>query len=280
MRRVSMCFARAELLLAVAACGWGGTLYTFEAPAYSGSMSGIGLGGQDGWFIDSGDADATVRTYAGLPIPQDPGGAAQFIALIGPNIQDNHMESFAGSSVWDISFDILVYSFTSGYSTAGSLFLYTSGTGYQLHAYPALGAGGTWNANYDVFDQTGARIDGANPGAGFNGLQMDQWYQEQIVLDTATNQILSVSMGDPANPGAATSYDPSGWYLYGGASAPFTVAGLGVFADGALGFDNISLDPVPAPEPASWGLGLAGAAALGCLRVRRRQRQRHLRPLG
>jgi MYXO-CTERM domain-containing protein len=102
---------------------------------------------------------------------------------------------------------------------------------------------------------------------------MNQWYQEQIVFDTATNRILSVAIGDPANPSAAATYDPSGWYLYGGASAPFSVGGLGVFAYGTLAFDNISLDPVPTPEPASWGLGLAGAAALGCLRARRRQRQ-------
>jgi len=271
MRRILTCFARATVLLAFAACGWGGTMYTFEALAYSGSGSGVGLGGQDGWFRATGYGDATVRTYAdtGAPVPTD--GGAQFIALFGPNVQDNHLGSFAGASVWTISFDLLVHSFDTDYQSAGDFFLYTPGTGYQLHAFPRVAPLGTWDADFDVFDQAGHRLNGVNPGAGFVGLGMDQWYQEQIVIDTSSNGILSVSLGDPGSPATAATYDPTGWYLYGGGSKPFSVGGLGVFAYGILAFDNISLDPVPTPEPASWGLGLAGAAALCCLRARRRQ---------
>jgi MYXO-CTERM domain-containing protein len=277
MRRVLMCFAYAGLLAAFAACGWGGTLYTFEAPTYAGSGGGVGLNGQDGWLASNGNGDATVRRYADIGAPVPFGGGGQFIVVIGPNVQDTHSASFTGASVWDVSFDIFVNKFDSNYTSAGSFFLFRNGTGYQIHAFPGAGQGGTWNADFDVFDSTGGRINGANPGAGFAGLQMNQWYQEQIVFDTATNRILSVAIGDPANPSAAATYDPSGWYLYGGASAPFSVGGLGVFAYGTLAFDNISLDPVPTPEPASWGLGLAGAAALGCLRARRRQRQPRVR---
>ena len=273
MRRDSTRVARATLLLAFAACAWGGTMYTFEAPTYSGSGAGVGLGGQDGWFINGGMGDATVRTYAdtGAPVPFD--GGAQFIALFGPNIQDNHLASFAGASVWDVSFDILVHSFDPGNPSAGSFFLYTPATGYELHAFPYMGPGGTWIADFDVFDQAGNRLNGQNPGGGFVGLNMDRWYQEQIVIDTDTNQILSVSVGDPGNPAAAATYDPAGWYLYGGAAAPFSVSGLGVFASGTLGFDNIALDQVQTPEPASWGLGLAGVAALSWMRARRRRQQ-------
>jgi MYXO-CTERM domain-containing protein len=263
---------RATVLLAFAACAWGGTIYTFEAPTYTGSMGGVGLNGQDGWFTATGYGDATVRTYldTGVPAPTD--GGAQFIALLGPNVQDNHFESFAGASVWTISFDFFVHSIDTDYQSIGSFFLYTPATGYQLHAFPRVAPFGTWDAYFDVFDQAGHKLSGVNPGAGFVGLGMDQWYQEQIVIDTSSNRILSVSLGDPSSPATAATYDPTGWYLYGGGSAPFSVAGLGVFAYGTLGFDNISLDPSPAPEPASWALWLTGAAALCCLGSRRRQR--------
>jgi MYXO-CTERM domain-containing protein len=197
-----------------------------------------------------------------------PDGGAQFIGLIGPNVEDEHSATFAGGSVWAITFDVFVHSF-NGSQTAGSFYLFGGGN-YQLHAFPNMGAAGTWNAKFDVFSNTGAQINGADPGAGFDGLQMDHWYQEQIVFSTTSNQILSVSMDDPSNPGANATYDPTGWYFRGGASGPFSVAGLGVYAIGTLGFDNISLEET-APEPASWALCLLGAAALWRLRDGRRK---------
>lgn len=255
--------------LSSAPAAWSGTVYTFEPPAYNGSGSGTTLNGQQGWYTPTGYADASVYTYAGTGIPQAPGGGAQFIGLIGPNVEDEHSATFAGSSVWAITFDLFVDGF-NGSQTAGSFFLFTGGIGYQLHAFPYVGAAGTWNAKFDVFTNTGAQINGADLGAGFDGLQMDYWYQEQIVFSTASNQILSVSMNDPNNPGAIATYDPAGWYFRGGASGPFSVAGLGVYAIGNLGFDNISLQE-QAPEPASWALCLLGAAAIWRLRDGRRK---------
>jgi hypothetical protein len=268
MKRTLTCIA---YLLSFAACAWSGTLYTFESPTYTGSAGGTALGGQDGWFTPNGYTGASVYTYAGTGAPQAPGGGAQFIGLIGPNVQDNHLEAFVGASVWAITFDVFVDSFGSGSLSAGSFFLYTSGTSYQLHAFPMMSPGGTWNAKFDVFGAGGGTLNGQDPGAGFDGLAMGQWYQEQIVINTASNQILSVSIEDPNNPSSSATYDPTGWYLYGGASAPFSVGGIGVYANGILAFDNISLEEEQSPEPASWVLWLAGAAALGCLRAHRRQ---------
>jgi len=260
------------LLLPLAVSAWGGTIYDFEAPGYNGSAGGTPLGGQAGWMVNTGDRDAGVYTYSGTGAPVPTGGDSQFAVLFGPNVQDDHSQSFAGSSVWDISFDILVHSFDPDYSSAGSFFLYNRGTGYELHAFPWYpGTPGTWDAVFDVFNSAGGRNSGVNPRGGFDGLQIDQWYQEQIVIDTALNQILSISIGQPGSPAAAT-YDPSGWYLYGGASAPFSVTGLGMFAYGTLAFDNIAVDAVPTPEPAPWALGLAGAAVLCGLRARKRAR--------
>lgn len=260
---------RVMLLLLCATCAWSGTVYTFESPTYTGSGTGVALAGQDGWFTPNGYSGASVYTYLGLGVPVPTGGGSQFIGLLGPNVQDNHVETFVSSAVWAVTFDILVDSFGSGSRSAGSFFMYANSTGYQLHAFPLQGAGGTWNATFDVFNPDGSRDNGQDPGAGFDGLQMDHWYQEQIVFSTASNQILSVSIADADNPSSGTTYDPTGWYLYGGSSAPFSAGGIGVYAFGNLGFDNISLEEVASPEPVSWMLGLTGAAALCCLRLRR-----------
>jgi len=256
-------------LMSFAACAFSGTVYTFESPTYSGSGSGVALGGQDGWFTPGTYSSASVYTYSGLGAPVPTGGGSQFIGLLGPNVQDNHTETFAGSTVWAVTFDIFVDSFGSGSRSAGSFFMYANSTGYQLHAFPLQTAGGTWNATFDVFNPNGSADSGVDPGAGFDGLQMDHWYQEQIVFSTASNQILSVSMEDLTNPSSNTTYNPAGWYLYGGSSAAFSVGGIGVYANGKLGFDNISLEEVASPEPVSWMLWLSGAATLCWLRGRR-----------
>ncbi len=266
MKRTITCIA---FLLSFAACAWSGTVYTFESPTYSGSGSGAALAGQDGWFTPGTYSSASVYTYSGLGAPVPTGGGSQFIGLLGPNVQDNHTETFVGSTVWAVTFDILVDSFGSGSRSAGSFFMYANSTGYQLHAFPSQGTPGTWNATFDVFNQNGGQFNGQDPGAGFDGLQMDRWYQEQIVFSTASNQILSVSIGDAINPSSGATYNPTGWYLYGGSSAAFSANGIGVYAIGNLGFDNISLEEVASPEPASWMLWLAGAVALCWLRGRR-----------
>ena len=259
------------LLPLLAACTWAGAVsYTFEPPTFSGSSFGAGgvaLSGQDGWLTGGGLASGSVFTY-GSPIPVPPGGGSQFVAMQPGD--ENYVDglSFAGSSEWAITFDILVYSFSGGNNAGGSFYLFADSTGYQLHAFPYQTSGSTWNAKFDVFNPNGTPNNGVDLGGGFDGLQMDHWYQEQIVLNTTSNQILSVSIDDPGNPAANATDDPSGWYLYGGASAAFSVGGLGLRGIGTLGFDDISLDAVP--EPASWTLWLAGAAALCYLRGRRR----------
>jgi hypothetical protein len=252
------------LLVLCSLCAWGGVVYTFEPPTYNGSApvsGGIPLGGQNGWVTPSGFGDALVFTYSGTPIPVAPGsGNTQFVA-VQQNDEDEIGVSFAGSSEWAITFDVLVYGFSGSNYSAGSLYLFTYGVGYQLRAFSAVGANGTWNAAYDVFNPDGTPLGYQDPGVGFDGLLMDQWYQEQIVLSTTSNQILSVSID-------GATYDPTAWYLRGGASASFDVTGMGIYGIGTLGFDNISLDAVP--EPASGLLWLAGAGVLCCLRGRRR----------
>jgi hypothetical protein len=265
---------RPFLLLLCAACAWGsGTVYTFEPPTFAGSSPGAGgvaLSGQDGWLTGGGLASGIVYTYAGTPIPAIPGGSggSQFVAMRPGS--ENYVDgvSFAGPSEWVITFDILVYSVTVGNNSVGSFYLFADSTGYQLHAFPAVAAGGTWSAKFDVFNPNGTQNNGVDLGGAFDGLPMDHWYQEQIAISTTSNQILSVSIEDPSNPAANATDDPTGWYLYGGASAAFSVGGMGLRGIGTLGFDNISLDPTP--EPASWTLWLAGAAALCFLRGRRR----------
>jgi hypothetical protein len=257
---------RAILLLLSAACAWGGVVYTFEPPTYAGSPPGSGgtggtpLGGQNGWITPSGYGNAMVYTYLGTGLSVPSGGGSQFVAVM-PNDEDEIGVSFAGSSEWAITFDVLVHSFSGSYFSAGSFYLYTPGVGYQLHAFPAVGTPGTWNAVYDVFNPDGSPLGYQDPGGRFDGLLMDQWYQEQIVLSTTSNQILSVSIN-------GATEDPTAWYLRGGASSPFSVTGMGIYGIGTIGFDNITTDAVP--EPASWSLWLAGAAALCCWRGRRR----------
>ena len=276
-----MLTCRAILLLVCAACAWSGTVYTFEPSLYSGgSTSSIGtaptLGGQDGWYDGGSQQNPVSGRVLIYPnngtLPTAPGGGTQFVAMIGPNASTEHSATFAGASAWAITYDVLIHSFSSQ-SPIGSFFMFSPGA-WQLHAYaawdyPASGPN-TWSAMFDVHHANGSSWMNQDAGTGFHGLQKDHWYQEQIVFNTTSNQILSVSLTDPGDPSAGGTYNPAGWYFAGGASGTFNVSGIGLYSIGedALLFDNISLDA--APEPATWALLLPGAAALCCLRNRRR----------
>jgi hypothetical protein len=117
-----MAVYRAILLLLSAACAWGGVVYTFEPPTYAGSSPGTGgtpLGGQNGWVTPSGYGNAVVYTYLGTGLSVPSGGGSQFVAA-GANDEDVIGVSFAGSSEWAITFDVLVHSFSGTNFSAGS----------------------------------------------------------------------------------------------------------------------------------------------------------------
>jgi hypothetical protein len=107
------------------------------------------------------------------------------------------------------------------------------------------------------------------PGSAWEGLLQNHFYSESTVFDQSTNEIVSVSITD-LTTNSTTTVSPVGWYLSGGANAPFVsnafrFSGLGP-TNGLL-IDNVSLNAVP--EPAT--LLLTGAGIIAVIVFRRRR---------
>jgi hypothetical protein len=278
LRAASMMVSRVALVFLCVSCAWAATIhFDFEPPLYTGSQGGTSLTGQDNWYLGGGPGSpgGLVLTYLGNGLPVAPGGGTQFAAIIGPSAREQHDIDFSSASTWYVTFDVLAHSFGSYTSPVGTFTLVNAATyAYEFRADEVWDStGNSWSMLFDVYDSTGNSLTRQDTGIGaFHGLSQDHWYQEQVVFDAASNRLLSVSMYDPGQAGPV-SFSPTGWYLRGGASAPFSGDAILMYGGPSSGpgngiaFDNIVLESVP--EPATWVLVLPVAAALCCLRRRK-----------
>ncbi len=260
----------------------------FESPTYSGSAggtlltNGFGGGGQDGWYQPTnGGADQSVFSYGGNALGMDanPNGGDQFIGgtsgggSLFPRAQ--HAHDFSGASAWTVSYDLAANWLGQGASAANlsSFSLQPSTTNRSFIALnnfvdlnnPAAG----WKAEYNIYDAANNALVNQSPGAEWTNLSLKHWYMQSTSFDFTTNLITEVSITD-LTTGITTKANPVGWYLFGGANGNLPLptdvrAFVGGAAGNTMGFDNLSINPVPAP-------GAMALLTLGGLLSSRRKR--------
>jgi hypothetical protein len=260
----------------------GGTLLT----------NGFGGGGQNGWYNPvSGSIDSNVFTYAGnaLGFSNNPNGGTKFVGMdvtVAQTPNRAQHDLTYGSGVWTMSYD-----FNGNFNgtppaadNLGSVSLQPSTTNNAFQTifqwtnpidHSALAD--AYNANIgwaSSAGSTGGAFTFSSPGVAFQSLNLNHWYHMSVSWNFTTNQILSASINDISAGGSTTTYDVSGngWYLSGGANNVLGQAaptGIRLFGSGSagdlMGYDNLSVGPVP--EPAS--MAVLGIGALALLRKRR-----------
>jgi len=251
----------------------------------TGSSAGTVITGQNGWYLPAG-TDAFVFTYSGntLGFPQNPSGNRQFLGNVtgsGSNpSRAQHDVTFSGG-MWTVGFD-----FCAGYNGAlpaadnlGSFSLQTSSTNYFQTIYQWGNNTGTatmFNANIGHFGSTGGSggsgISFDSPGAAWQNLPVDHWFHQTVTWSFDTGLITDTTLQDLTANGVLNDFQPTGWYLQGGANnvnnLPLPSA-VRFFAGGGqgnlMGYDNLAIHGVP--EPASFA-----ALGLGVFMLIRRRR--------
>ena len=279
--------SRLHALLRLAISGlllWGGAaaagpafLTGFEAPDYDGSADGVPVAGQQGWYIPSADfsSDQFIFTYAdnALGLPANAFGEDQFLGAQTPDQTGGTLFprgqldfDWSAATVWTVSYDFTTayngdifpaMDFICSFSLQDSV---TARSFTAVNAWVNPDTATNWDANYIVYDSFGVPADppGLSPGAAWRNLAVGHWYNESTTFDFDSNAILSVTITD-LDTGVATTVEPNGWYLQGGAGGGFPLptglrffvggGGPGASQAGNVGaFDNLEIDAVAAPS--------------------------------
>lgn len=272
----------------------GGTVYNFEStPAGQIPVWNNGpASGWDGWYtppanLVSGSLPASVYTYGSLPntVARDPAGAGDGEKVLGllqtpPGSVERaqHDFDFSQAAAWSVAYDLLVGDLNHSGNSYGTDYigsfapLSTNASGAPFIVLDGWDSStsSTWGSLYYAYDANGGVLDpnGVSPGTAWTGLLQNHWYSESTAFDRNSNRILSVSITD-LTTNSTTTVSPGGWYMAGGANAPFGAnafrfAGFG--SANALLVDNVTLNAVP--EPATLFLMGMGFIALSAFRRR------------
>lgn len=246
----------------------------FDSPDYNVGL----LTGQDAWFIPvAGSVDYNVAAYGG-PIAPNPTGGNQYAVGVPASTtafaRAQHSLAFDSSAQYTLAYDINVLPFGgkgAAVNNIGSFSLQNSTTSrftqslftWNDLANPAAG----WTTSFANINAAGTNTGFTTPGAGFTGLSFNHWYRQSLLVDFATNELLSISITDLAT-NTTTTASLTGVYLGGGAN---NVLGLimpdafrmftGGDPNNVTLWDNVCLEVVPAP--ATGALGVLGLALLG-----------------
>jgi len=205
--------------------------YTQDFEGLVGSPSGVILTGQDGYYLPNatGDTDFKVYTYSGntLGIVQNPEGGAQFIAGTGPGDGLTYARAQRnvtfGFGVWDLWYDFCgIYTGAPpGTNNIGSFSMRQSTNTVHINLF-------TWvdpnnpvaiNSTYVYYDANNVQspIPGTPPGPEWANMNPNHWYRCRTTVDMDQNLIIEVGIRDLTG-GTEAVYNPTGWYLYGGAN--------------------------------------------------------------
>jgi hypothetical protein len=135
--------------------------------------------------------------------------------------------------------------------------------------------GSTWSLGYHYYGAGGGAFLGpVVPGAAWQGLAQGHWYREGMTIDLASNRVLAVWIQDLSG-GPASVYNPTDWYLLGGAGADSGTDAIRLFVGNAAGnmfaLDNVNIQE-GLPEPATLGMLAGGLALVAALARRRRSK--------
>jgi hypothetical protein len=267
-------FPHAPLLVAIAALTTGTTAFGqtfatgFEPPLYTGSPTGTSINGQDAWFTPpvAGSIDGFVFTAEGnsLGIPPAPQGGEQFLAGTsggGTAFSRSQREGIMFPAISVVSYDILG-TFSGTAPTAQNLGSFsfqpeatpatpTVRSLIQLNTWVDIANPVAWNAGYLVYNAAGAQSATLSPGPEWQNLAVDTWYRLTTVADFNTNRVIEVSILDHTT-GTTTTFEPTDWYLGGGATSKLpNPTGVRFFVGGGAGntmaFDNLSIAPPGGP---------------------------------
>lgn len=239
--------------------------YTQDFDGLSGSPSGVVLTGQDGYFLPNGpsqDTDFMVYTYAGnsLGIAQNPEGGSQFIAGTGPGDGTHYARAQRnltfGGGIWVAWYDFCgIYTGAPpGSNNLGSFSLRQAANTVHINLFTWVDPNNPTAilSSYVYYDANNVQspIPGNPPGPEWTNLQPNHWYRARTVFDFDTNQIIEVGIRDLSG-GNEAIYNPTGWYLYGGAFPTAYPDGFRFFGGGGgpgntAAYDNavIELQPI------------------------------------
>jgi len=241
-----------------------GAQYSQDFEGLNASPSGLPLTGQDGYYLPNGtgDTDFMVYTYAGntLAIVQNPQGGEKFIGGTGPGggvyarAQRNLNFPFG---VWDIWYDIdCIYTGEPPSSNnVGSFSLRQSTNTVHINLFTWLDPNTptTLQSTYVYYDANNVQspIPGTPPGPEWANMQPNHWYRCRTRVDLDQNLIVEVGIRDLSG-GDEAVYDPTGWYLYGGANPlnlpdAFRFFGGGGNPGNTSAWDNCVIEAVVAP---------------------------------
>ena len=191
-----------------------------------------------------------------MKIPQNPNGKAFFVACTGPGLVNNvatygrteRKVAYCGDK-FTLGFDVLALFTGTGTSAdnLGSVSLQSSSTDRYFIALPRWSTvGSTWKMSTVQFNSTGGTVY-SDPSSSFQNLALNKWYRWEVDFDLKANTITELRLTDLSTQ-KTVKYQPTGWYLAGGASSTLPrptalrlFAGTSSVAGNTLAFDNLSL---------------------------------------
>jgi hypothetical protein len=220
--------------------------YSQDFEGLNGSAAGVILTGQDGYYLPGGvtNTDFKCYTYAGnaLGVVQNPDGGAQFIGGTGPGDGVTYARAERSVVFGAVRMELL-YDFCGiyigappGSNNLGSFSMrQASANTVHINLF-------TWvdpnnptaiNSTYVAYDANGTQfpIPGSSPGAEWENLSPNHWYRCRTVIDLVENTIVEVGIRDLSGGNEAV-FNPTGWYLIGGASGFLPPDGIRFFGGG------------------------------------------------
>jgi hypothetical protein len=230
------------------------------ADGINASTGGTVLTGQDAYYIPDGtvSVDYLAYTYSGnaLGINANPNGGAQFVAVEGPGVGAYgraQRDMYWGTGTATMSYDVCcVYTGQPPASdNLGSFSLqpYPGGaTAINLFSWMDINTATEWRATYLAYDVNGVAhvAPGMTPGVEWDNLELNHWYHFESDVDFGLNRFTEVRITD-LETNVTTTFNPTDWYLEGGANGPPGVAtGFRMFSGGGTignvcAFDNMDI---------------------------------------
>ena len=236
--------------------------YVQDFEGLSASPSGVSLTGQDGYYLppSTTSTDFMVYTYAGnsLGVVQNPEGGSQFIGGTGPGDGTYYARAqrdYAfGSGVWELWYDFCgIYTGAPpATNNLGSYSMRQAANTVHINLFTWVDPNNPVGilSSYVYYDANNNQspIPGTPPGPEWNNLLPNHWYRCRTEVDLDRNLITEVGIRDLSGGNEAV-YDPTGWYLYGGANGTGFLPDAFRFFGGGGGpgntscWDNTSIVP-------------------------------------